>query len=121
MKENKKGLQAEIRSRHISDNKQVLDFFFKRLWLSFVKRNICFRIVHHPKKSRCPSRMTPDFKKMEFQKIFYSFKVILFTRIKRLKNTFVKSSCSAFYQIPHIVIGHTSVWHMNKNQTRRGA
>lgn len=48
---------------------------------------------------------------MVLQVFFYPPKVAFFAQLKRFKNPLVESSGSISDQAPHIVIGHTSVWH----------
>lgn len=115
-----KGLSGEGGRLNISHEIQIVYFFFKIFWLSFMKRDFCFRFVHAPKKSTCPNRVVANLKKMGPQETVCPFKAALFAQPERLKNTLVKGSGSIFNQMPHIVIGHTPVWHTAQKSARRG-
>jgi len=116
-----KKLSGKGGSLNISSKIQIVYFFFKKFWLSFMKYNFSFRIINTPKKRRSPNRVVANFKKMTLQEVVCLFKIALFTQSERLKNSLVKSPCPMFNQKPHVVIGHTTVWHTLKKPTRRSA
>jgi len=108
----------------ISKTKRIIHNVYlmnKRFWYFFMECDFRLNIVNPFKKSNKPFRVSARFVKAPSYKFFYLLNIAFFTQSKRLKNSLAKRQESFMNQIPHLVIGHTPVWHTAQKLARRSA